>query len=298
MDLRELKESIETNTFKPTNLILLAKDKFIPLMYLEALSKTYDMNYLDSFDMLPTSFSLFEVKNNKNINVIFIEKVEFIPDFVYNNDNVIVVASNVPQEVKKTCMFDIIEIPELEEWQIKDLVYSFCAGVEDNKLEWMLSICNNNIYRLYNECLKLSIFQENERKHLFNQMIDDNVFDDLSSKTIFDFTNAIMRKDIQSLERMFIELENIDINEFGLITVLYNNFSNLFKIQLGINQTPNSLGIKQGQFNAIKRLIGAYSGEQLIKAFNLITDMDRKVKNGEFPVPLMKDYLVTSILSF
>jgi hypothetical protein len=298
MDLRKLKESIEANSFKPETLLLVAKDKFLPLMYIDVLSKKFEIKYINSFNDLPAPNSLFEVKDDKSLNVFFMEKVDFIPDFIYNIDNLIMIIPNIDSETRKLCRCSIIDIPELEEWQIKDLIYSFCLGVEESKLEFIFSICSGNVYRIYNECLKLSIFQENERKHLFNQMIDDNLFDDLSSKTIFDFTNAIMKKDVKTLEVMFEELENIDINEFGLITVLYNNFSNLFKIQLGINATPNSLGIKPGQFNAIKRLVGAYSSQQLIDAFKLITDMDRKVKNGEFPVPLMKDYLVTSILSF
>ena len=144
MDLRELKESIDNKTFKPRTFIMSAKDKFLPLMYLEAIGLNYDINYIESFDLLPRTNSIFEFPNLNNIYVIIKEKVDFIPDFIYNYDNVIIVCSNIDSDMRKSCRCDIIDIPLLEEWQIKDMVYSFCQGIEESKLNWMMDICDNN----------------------------------------------------------------------------------------------------------------------------------------------------------
>ena len=71
----------------------------------------------------------------------------------------------------------------------------------------------------------------------------------------------------------------------------------MINIQLGINPTAESLSMKPGQFNAIRHSCGYYSGNQLVNIFKLLTDMDRKIKVGEFPTNIMRDYLILSILS-
>jgi DNA polymerase III delta subunit len=106
-----------------------------------------------------------------------------------------------------------------------------------------------------------------------------------------------LKKDIPSLKIIYEEIDNIDINDFGLLTILYNNFLNVINIQLGINPTAESLGMKHGQFNAIKYNCGYYSVSQLVNISRLLTDMDRKVKSGEFPTSIMRDYLILSVLS-
>ena len=157
--------------------------------------------------------------------------------------------------------------------------------------------CNNDVNRLYQEMQKLNIFSEKERIHLFEEMAEDGAFNDLSSNTIFNFTNAVLKKDITSLKAIYEEIENIDVNDFGLLTILYNNFLNVISIQLGINPTAESLGMKWGQFNALKHSCGYYSSNQLITIFKVLTDMDRKVKSGEFPTNIMRDYMILSILA-
>jgi hypothetical protein len=66
---------------------------------------------------------------------------------------------------------------------------------------------------------------------------------------------------------------------------------------MGVNPTPSSLGMSNGQFNAIKYNCGYYSGNQLVNIMKLISDMDRKIKSGEFPTNIMRDYMILSILS-
>ena len=66
---------------------------------------------------------------------------------------------------------------------------------------------------------------------------------------------------------------------------------------MGVNPTPESLGMSWGQFNAIKHNCGYYSAAQLINILKLISDMDRRIKSGEFPTNIMRDYLILSILS-
>lgn len=302
MNLQELKESIENKTFKLSTMILISEDKFIPLMYVDEISKTfgYSINYIQSLSEIESSVDdIFGDSNEPTSDLVIFNTnlVDFSDELLYYKDNIIVIANKIDKGPKKFYGDIVIEIPKLTDWQIKDMVYSFAKGVNTKHLDWLIHNCNGDVNRLYQESLKLRIFNERERNNVFEEMIEDGAFNDLSSNTIFNFTNAILKKDINSLKIIYEEIDNIDINDFGLLTILYNNFFNVINIQLGINPTAESLGMKQGQFNAIRYNCGHYNSTQLINIFKLLTDMDRRVKSGEFPTNIMRDYLILSVLS-
>ena len=300
--MQELKESIEGGTFQPTTMIIVSEDKFIPLLYIHEISKNFDysISYIDSLnELLNINDDIFGGVDEPTSDLVIFntELVDFSDELLYNKNNIIVIANKIDKASKKFYDGMIIEVPKLDDWQVKDMVYSFASGVNTKSLDWLIHNCNGDVNRLYQESIKLSIFNEQERNNVFEEMVEDGAFNDLSSNTIFNFTNAILKKDINSLRAIYEEIENIDINDFGLLTILYNNFLNVINIQLGINPTAESLGMKPGQFNAIRHNCGYYSNSQLVGIFKMLTDMDRKIKMGEFPTNIMRDYLILSVLS-
>lgn len=304
MDLRDLKESIEDRSFSPSSMVIVGEDKFLPLQYLEELRSglNYNLIYVESISEIGgSSEDIFASDNNSSDNDIYVlntQVVDFCSDILYNNSNVIVVANKIEDDAKKFYKPLLMTVPKLEEWQIKDMVYSFGKGIDTKYLDWLVKSCNNDVNRLYQEMLKISIFPENERSIVFDSMLNDGAFDDISSSTIFNFTGSIAKRDLQTMKTIYSELDNIDVNEFGLLTILYTNFSHIFQIQLGLNPTPDKLGLKPAQFNAIKYNCGKYSGRQLIKILEFLSGIDKRIKTGELPTNILRDYLVLSILSF
>ena len=302
MTLQELKESIECGTFQPATMILVGEDKFIPLLYISEIAKNFDfsISYIDSLSDIDSSEEdIFGDSKGVSSDLIIFntELVDFSDEMLYNKDNIIIIANKIDKSSKKFYGDMVIEIPKLADWQIKDMVYSFAKGVDTKHLDWLIHNCNSDVNRLFQESLKLQIFKENERNHLFEEMVEDGAFNDLSPSTIFNFTNSILKKDMNSLKSIYQEIDNIDINDFGLLSILYNNFLNVINVQLGINPTAESLGMKQGQFNAVRYNCGYYNERQLTNIFRILTDIDRKVKSGDFPTNIMRDYLILSILS-
>lgn len=300
MTLQELKHALEGGTFKPSTMILVSEDKFIPLQYIEEIKKQYNTMYIESLqELMPSEDDIFGESNGISSDVIIFNTsiVDFSDEILYNVGNVIVVANKIDKSSKKFYGDLVIEIPKLAEWQIKDMVYSLGRGIDTKNLDWLLHNCNCDVNRLYQELTKLSLFSDSEKKHIFEEMVEDGAFNDLSANTIFNFTNAILKKDYASLKIIYEEIDSIDVNDFGLLTILYNNFLNVVNIQLGINTTAESLGMNYGQFNAIKYNCGYYSASQLIEILKILTDMDKRVKAGEFPTNIMRDYMLLSILS-
>ena len=283
-------------------MILVSEDKFIPLLYINEICKNFDfsVSYVDSLSDIDTnSDDIFGEPNELLSDLIIFNTnlVDFSDEILYNRDNIIVITNKIDKASKKFYGDLVIEIPKLADWQVKDMVYSFAKGVDTKNLDWMIHNCSGDVNRLYQESLKLKIFDEQERNNLFNEMLEDGAFNDISSNTVFNFTNSVLKKDINSLKNIYEEIDNIDVNDFGLLSILYNNFLNVVNIQMGINPTAESLGMKQGQFNAIRYNCGYYSNNQLVNIIRMLTDIDRRVKVGEFPTNIMRDYLILNILS-
>lgn len=303
MTLKELKESLEDGTFTPTTMVIVSEDKFIPLMYLNEIEKRhgYSLVYVDSVEEIGTDvddiFGIGSACCNKDIVVFNTDKVDFCSENILKESNVIVVANSITDEASTFYKNILIKVPKIVDWQIQDMVYSYCKGVNTKYLDWLIKECGENIYRLYNESLKISIFQESDRPLLFESMNDDGAFDDLTSNTIFNLTNAIVKKDLPTIKSMYADLKSMGVNDFGLLSVLYTNFMNVVSVQMGVSPTAEKLGMKQNQFNAIKYNCGRYTNNQLVNIVRMLSDIDRKIKVGELPTTVVIDYLIVSILS-
>ena len=128
----------------------------------------------------------------------------------------------------------------------------------------------------------------------------DGVYNDLSDLNIFTLSTAIQNKDLQSIKNVLIHLLTaatvVDVEPLGLYTLLYNNFKKMIKVWLSRNPSSESTGIPSNQLWAIKNLPRVYTKDQLIKLFCMLTELDSKYKQGNFPMELLVDYLILKCL--
>ena len=192
----------------------------------------------------------------------------------------------------------ILKLPKLEEWQIKDYVYSFIEGVDRKNLDWLIAAANKDIYRLENEIDKFRLFEPNEQKFLFNDMVSDGAFHDLSNFNVFNITNALTSKDYDMLKMALKEIESFDAEPFGVVTLLYQGFRKLIQVWLAKNPTTENTGLKSNVIWAINKQKRVYSKEQLIKAFLLLAGIDKELKTGNIDIKWLIDYLVCRILTY
>lgn len=137
-----------------------------------------------------------------------------------------------------------------------------------------------------------------DRDFLANKFFSDNVFSDLSNLTIFNFTNSIITKNVETLKQILLQFDSIDIEPIGVITVLYKNFKNILNVQLNSNPTPENTGLSSKQIWGIKNnSIGYFSKESLIDVFQFILSLDFKVKTGELPIDMLIDYVIVKVFN-
>lgn len=286
MVISDLKELVEQNRLdlNKSYIFLYKKNYFLCQQYISELSKYNDVSYIDDISQIGNK-SIF----TNSINVLYLSEIK---DFDFKNSNPTIV---VTQKIKNILNVEVIEFPDIEGWQIKDYVYSKLEGVNKKDLDWMISICNNDLFRIDNEINKLCIFPESIRQQKFNNFLHDNIFSDLTDKNIFNFSNAIFNRDIDELSNIYKIIDYCDIEPLGLVTIIYNNLRKM--IEIGFSKNPESLGYKQSQIYAVKKLTSNYSQDKILKAFDFICDIEYNLKKGFLPEYLIVDYVTLNILS-
>ena len=305
MTIQELKHQIESGVVTDELIIFKdAENNFISNQYIQEISKVKkkSIEYVDGIDeLLAESDSIFFDEQPAATSCIRVLKTEVFPwedNAIARLQGVIVVVQKFAEKsIEKQFEKYIVNVPRIEDWMLKDYVYSTTEGVEQKYLDWLMQLCGKNIDRLQSELDKLKLFREDERKYLFQDMVHDGAFDDLSSYSIFNFTNAVTSKDINALKSVYKEIDRVDINEFGLLTILIKNFKNIMMVQLTSNPTSENTGLDGKQLYAIKKIPRVYSPAQLVSIYQFLLDIDRQVKSGELPTDIMIDYMITKILS-
>lgn len=299
MNIDILKKSIESGAQISGFMIFVWQDNdFLARQYARNIVKLSDKELTICFSTedIPSNIGTMFYGNDNQYYVVLTESVESIrPDITSNN--VIIVTKKVSKEVKDQFDSFITDFPKLDEWCIKDYIFSV-VGDHKKDIDDMYTLCGGDIYRIDNELSKIRIFDENFRQIILERMILDRSFGDVSKYTILNLSNAIITRNTKEVTNIMREIDNIDVNVFALIAILYNGFKNVVAIQLSKNPTPESTGIKQNQFYAIKKNnIGFYNKNSLYAILKFLTGIDYMIKSGKLPIEISIDYIVYNILS-
>lgn len=305
MELKQLKEKVEKGIVDSPYMIFKYEDiDFLPFQYITEIACKLNrkINYLDTLISNDQKQELFFFSNDlvevsKELSVYKTDVLDIDCIIPENDDYLIIICKEISKDLENKYKDNIINFPKLEDWQIKDFVYSIGEGIEQKKLDYLLNISGKDIYRLYFEMLKLSIFSNTEKKYVFDDCLDNGMYDDLCSYSVFNLTNAILKKDKKTVLSIYKDISKFDCDPMGFPILLYQNLRKVIKVQLLKNPTPENTGIPEKQFWAIKYSCGYYTKDQLLNMFELITSIDKKLKMGLLPVNLILDYVLLKILS-
>lgn len=296
MTIQELKDKITNNEILPSTLIFkLTKSEgsnFIFHQYIQEYSKqnNLDISYLEDIDNISSS-NLFDTISN-NIYIYETTKLDKIPQ--NNSDNIWIKCTSIPKKFLDKYSSIIIELPTLENWQIKDYIFTNLSDLDNQYIEKLFANYKDNLFRLELEVEKLSLFDDYNKKY---KELESQLFVDSTEYSVFDITNSILRRDINSLVKLKDNLSIIDIDTFGLIKILINNFRYVIDIQLAKNPTPEYVGISNKQFWAIKNYsCGFYSKDELVYIYKFLLSLDEKIKFGYISTNNLVDYIICKIM--
>lgn len=282
MNLQELKAHIENNTLKENLLIFTGDGDFIFKQYLHkyVTDNSLDIKYIESIDEISSS-NMFAFSSN----VLYLLETEIFITEPASHNRVWVRCK------KNKSKIDSIELPKLEEWQLEDYIKSKCTNLQDSEVKELLKCYKDNPFRLDLELDKISITGT-------YKYIKDQLYTDVANYMIFDLTTALVKRDKKKVSDILVEIEHIDVEPFGLLTLMTKNFRQLIDIQLAINPTAKTVGVSDKQFWVLKKYnSGYYNREELVKLYKWLLDIDKRIKSGELDTKYLNDYIITKIIN-
>jgi|GEM_PF-6916451 len=293
MNIIELKNKIEDKTLDDSFLVLQYSDvSFIARQYVEEISnfKNRPIVYVDSLDSIAESIfgddGMLYVMNTDKITT---------PIKSSSLNNKIIICKSIDENVLVDLKEHVIEIPKLQQWQIRAYASKNLPGLSNEEVNWLCDI-TKDIYRLSNEVDKIKIFNKKEQSSIFRLLNEEDNYGDLNSNTIFNFTNAITKRDIKAVKNILETIETMDVGSMGVMSILYKSFKNIINVQMTLNATYESVGMSPRQFNAIKYNLGKYTNGELVRIFDTITSIDSALKRGNLPETKIIEYLLINIL--
>lgn len=293
MNIIELKNKIEDKTLDDSFLVLQYSDvSFIARQYVEEISnfKNRPIVYVDSLDSIAESIfgddGMLYVMNTDKITT---------PIKSSSLNNKIIICKSIDENVLVDLKEHVIEIPKLQQWQIRAYASKNLPGLSNEEVNWLCDI-TKDIYRLSNEVDKIKIFNKKEQSSIFRLLNEEDNYGDLNSNTIFNFTNAITKRDIKAVKNILETIETMDVGSMGVMSILYKSFKNIINVQMTLNATYESVGMSPRQFNAIKYNLGKYTNGELVRIFDIITSIDSALKGGNLPETKIIEYLLINIL--
>ena len=309
-DIRELKNKIENNTLDDAILIFKYNKvdfEFLCEHYVNEIAKVKKLEkiYISSLDELvgnTNSDGDFFAAENIKASYLYIYKTDTLLSLgeYYDVKNLIIICGKVSKDIK----IDYIDFPAVQNWQIEDFVKMRAPGLNDDMVKWLCNICKYDFYRLDNELKKIEIFDKKLQPIIFNQMSDEGVFSDLNTLNIMSLTNAIMQKDLFTINTILSDLKNIDIEATGLCTLLLRQFKCNIEVEGNRAWNPDLLCTEK-QFNYLKRNHAKYSTIQMYNIYEFLTSLDMRLKSGELQFKAdnrpnnnsFADYIVANVLT-
>lgn len=295
MELKGLKTLIENKQKVEFPLIFNCEDSdFVAKQYLKEISSYMKLSFeiVEDLSEIPAN-GLFGFEDT-NYYLYKCDKLKEIPKL---NAHTVVIAFSVSKEVRDALESYIVDVPSLQDWQLEEYVNCSCEGLKPDDIKWILKISHLDPYRVEVEIDKLRIFPPLTRHTLFEEFKNQGVFETAAEFNIFNLSNALQSKDLETIKKILIDAKYVDLEPTGLITITYKNLKNLIKVWCSRNPTPENTGLKSNQIWAINKAPRTYTNSQLVNAFKLVASLDRKIKEGNFPVELTVDYIVIKLLS-
>lgn len=291
MDIKELKSQIIKKEITQNFFIFKLEDNsslFVANQYIKAIAQILNLNinFIEDLDSLNFS-SLFDIPPT-DLNIY---RCDELKELVGEYNNLIIITNKT--KLKNT---NIVEIPQLEKWQIEDYAITNLPGIDSNKIKEFVKNLDYDIFKLDNEISKITPFQKANQERIFDKCINNKLFNIKDKYNSFDIINCIINKNTSKLNTILANIDINNINIMGLYSLLYNNFKNIINIQLNSKATAESLGMTYKQFCAIKYNIGHYTQKQLIDNFKFLLQLDYEIKTGQIDINYLFDYIIINIM--
>lgn len=303
MEIKELKDLIETQSSMLNDFFVFVvsdeTSRFTAFQYYHSIANILEKEILQVDTLSAITDTPIGIFNNEQENeyLYICDELDVNNSDLAKHKNCVIITGKLTDNTKAYLRTSIVVFPTLEKWQIEDYTYSILPAVDKDTLRELVTICNYNIYRIQTAIDAIHLYDADKQSAVAKSLIQSGAFSDICNVDTFTLVNAITNRDISTIFELYGKLQFSDINDFAVITLLYNNFKKNISVLCASNPTPEQTGLTDKQIWAIKKYGNKYSQQQLVKIFEFITAIDKQIKTGELDIKNLLDYIIVKILS-
>ena len=305
-------------------LIIGEDSKLIDFYLLEILNKIkfvednkiiYDMNINNLNDVLDEAsmISLFSstkviIGNNFDISKLSDNEIDYLSKYVGNINKdvyIILIASKVDARLKSYKIFkDNFKIIDTSKNDNSSDIYNYVINIVNEKnykvnkydIEYFISKVGNDINNIKLELDKLFIYKEDD-KTIDKEDIDLLIIDNIDN-VIYEFTNAVIEKNIQKVSYMYNNFKKENVSIDYLISSLANVFRQILIIKMLYNEGKSNfeiakvIGKKEFYVKKMLERIYVYSEEDIENLIIKLAKIDYEYKSGKSNIDMLELFLL------
>lgn len=168
--------------------------------------------------------------------------------------------------------------------------------IDRYNLEYLLSKLGNNIDNIKIELDKIFLYLDDDKE--INREVIDLLISDNIDNIIYEFTNAVLDKDYDTVMKMYSEFKIENIGYDYLLVSLDNVFRQALIIKMLYNQgSSNSdiakvIGKKEFYVKKMLERLYNYSEDELARMIDRLAIIDRDYKSGKSNIDMLELFLI------
>ena len=287
MLVKDLKTKIKTNNI-PHFLIFTGEEIRVARIYINKIASTLNLPLIYSENVeevykaiTKTSF----ITNNacyvvlEDNDIIGNEKALLAVKEKLKNNILILQYDKLDKRSKFYKQNDICDFEKLDSDILLKYVQRDC-NLTFNNCKRLIDLCENNYSRILLEIDKINSYGL-EPNTSFQILLDEGTIYQPPFDAIFDFVNAVLRKQLNSSFKLLEISYNSGCNTLSLLSALYINTKQVIQVQTcQSNDVAKNTGLTSWQIKCAKDKCGYYTVDQLLNILKLINEMEQKIKLG------------------
>lgn len=168
--------------------------------------------------------------------------------------------------------------------------------IDRYNLEYLLSKLGNNIDNIKIELDKIFLYLDNDKE--INREVIDLLISDNIDNIIYEFTNAVLDKDYDTVMKMYSEFKIENIGYDYLLVSLDNVFRQALIIKMLYNQRSSNsdiakvIGKKEFYVKKMLERLYNYSEDELARMIDRLAIIDRDYKSGKSNIDMLELFLI------
>lgn len=283
--------------------------------YVDENKITYDMNDSNLSDILDEAsmISLFAstkviIGNNFDISKVNDEEIDYLSKYincVNKSVYVILIASKIDARVKNYKVFkDNFNIVDTSKNDNSNEIYDYVISrIKDNKykmdkydIEYFIQKVGNDINNINLELNKLFIYKE-DNKEINREDIDLLIIDNIDN-VIYEFTNAVIEKNIEKVNYMYNNFKKENVSIDYLISSLANVFRQSLIIKMLYNDNKSNyeiakvIGKKEFYVKKMLERLYVYSEDNISNMIIKLAKIELDYKSGKSNIDNLELFLL------